>query len=97
MRIALPHPEGVPVLGLLVLIVLVALMCAEIVLRGSGSGWEYLGPAGLVVAGAGVRLGSLPLILAGCAVAATGVGLGNRLRWRAPRKPDVRHLIDRRR
>ncbi|GLW52190.1 hypothetical protein [Kitasatospora phosalacinea] len=37
MPIALPHPEGVPVVGLLVLTVLGLLMCAEIVLRGSGS------------------------------------------------------------
>ncbi|QKW23417.1 hypothetical protein HUT16_33890 [Kitasatospora sp. NA04385] len=97
MPIALPHPEGVPVVGLLVLTVLALLMCAEIVLRGSGSRWEYLGPAGLVPLGIGIRLGSLPLILAGCAVMAIGIGLANRLRWRGPRKPDVRHLLDRRR
>ncbi|GAA2116044.1 hypothetical protein GCM10009759_61320 [Kitasatospora saccharophila] len=97
MRIALPHPEGVPVAGLLVLSLLALLMCAEIVLRGSGSRWEYLTPAGLAPVGLGIRLGNPPLILAGCAVMAVGLGLGNRLRRRGPRKPDVRHLLDRRR
>ncbi|GLW69730.1 hypothetical protein Kpho02_20290 [Kitasatospora phosalacinea] len=97
MGVALPHPEGVPRFGLLVLTVLVVLMCGETALRGSGPAREHPGSAGLVAAGAGIRPGSPPPALVGCAVTATGLGPGNWLRRRGRRRPDVRHPVDRRR
>lgn len=75
-------PNGIPIIGPLIMLGLAAAFVIESMLRGTGKFAEYILPIGILVILTGILMVSTPLAIFGCAVAATGVGVTKYLRWR---------------
>ncbi|WP_033257892.1 MULTISPECIES: hypothetical protein [Kitasatospora] len=74
-------PNGVPVIGPVLMLLLAAGIVVEAQLRGSGSRWEHVAPVGVLVILGGILARSVWVGVAGALVMAVGCGMSNIRRW----------------